>query len=166
MTQKPLEEIYTCGVLTLSDKGSQGERQDTSGLALGKLLEEEGYQILAYEIIPDKFELIAKTLASWVDERGIDLIVTTGGTGVSPGDVTPEATATILEREIPGTVAMAWAIPIRSASRKGIFFLPGFTSWVEISKSAVNSRAPPTSRRFPENNDFTSSRKRRPNPAT
>jgi molybdenum cofactor synthesis domain-containing protein len=102
MSQDESLEIYTCGVLTLSDKGSRGEREDTSGLALCELLVEEGYQLSAYEIIPDSLELIARKLVSWVDEKNIDLIITTGGTGVSPGDVTPEATATILDRQIPG----------------------------------------------------------------
>lgn len=92
----------SCGVLTLSDKGSRGEREDTSGAMLKTLLEEQGYRIAAYTIIPDRQELIEATLKEWVDKQQIDLIVTTGGTGVSPSDRTPEATRNIVDLEIPG----------------------------------------------------------------
>jgi molybdenum cofactor synthesis domain-containing protein len=93
---------YTCGVLTLSDKGSRGEREDTSGALLKKILAGQGFTIVAYEVIPDQQDLIESTLISWVDEKKIDLIVTTGGTGVSPSDRTPEATRRVIELEIPG----------------------------------------------------------------
>ncbi|BCO08902.1 molybdenum cofactor biosynthesis protein [Desulfolithobacter dissulfuricans] len=96
------DQIYTCGILTLSDKGSRGEREDTSGAMLREMLGEAGYDIVAYEVIPDRQELIEATLVSWADTRGIDLIVTTGGTGVSPSDVTPEATRNVIDREVPG----------------------------------------------------------------
>ncbi|WP_456385331.1 MogA/MoaB family molybdenum cofactor biosynthesis protein [Desulfolithobacter sp.] len=96
------EQIYTCGILTLSDKGSRGEREDTSGAMLREILADAGYDIVAYEIIPDRQELIETTLVSWADTRDIDLIVTTGGTGVSPSDVTPEATRNVIDREVPG----------------------------------------------------------------
>ena len=93
---------YTCGVLTLSDKGSRGEREDTSGALLKKILAGQGFIVVAYEVIPDQQDLIESTLISWVDEKKIDLIVTTGGTGVSPSDRTPEATRRVIELEIPG----------------------------------------------------------------
>jgi len=93
---------YSCGVLTLSDKGSRGEREDTSGQALKELLGKQGYDIVAYEVIPDRQTLIESTLISWVDEKKIDLIITTGGTGVSPSDRTPEATRHVIDLEIPG----------------------------------------------------------------
>ncbi len=93
---------YSCGILTLSDKGSRGEREDTSGVALQEILAAEGFSVAAYEVIPDQQDLIESTLISWVDEKRIDLIVTTGGTGVSPSDRTPEATRKIIELEIPG----------------------------------------------------------------
>ncbi|MCI5222340.1 MAG: MogA/MoaB family molybdenum cofactor biosynthesis protein [Candidatus Electrothrix sp. AR4] len=93
---------YTCGVLTLSDKGACGEREDTSGVALKKILSEHGFRVIAYEIIPDQQELIESSLITWVEELHIDLIVTTGGTGVSPRDRTPEATRRVVELEIPG----------------------------------------------------------------
>ncbi len=96
------DQRYSCGILTLSDKGSRGERQDTSGTYLRELFAEEGYNVIAYQVIPDQHRRIVATLTSWVDDREIDLIITTGGTGVSPSDVTPEATREVIDREIPG----------------------------------------------------------------
>lgn len=93
---------FSFGVLTMSDKGSRGEREDTSGSYLLKELTSEGYCRKAYEIIPDQVAAIKETLLSWVDEKKIDLIVTTGGTGVAPTDVTPEAMDDVIEKEIPG----------------------------------------------------------------
>jgi len=99
MTSAP---VYSCGILTLSDKGSRGEREDTSGAILKEIMAEAGFEITAYAIIPDKLELIRQTLIEWADIRELDLIITTGGTGISPTDVTPEATARIIDRELPG----------------------------------------------------------------
>ncbi len=94
--------MYSCGILTLSDKGSRGEREDTSGPLLREMLTGQGFVVTAYEIIPDQQPLIESTLIAWVDEKKIDLIVTTGGTGVSPSDRTPEATRRVIDLEIPG----------------------------------------------------------------
>ncbi len=93
---------FSFGVLTLSDKGSRGEREDTSGPYLVSLLREQGYREEAYEIIPDLVANIQEKLIAWVDEKKIDLIITTGGTGVAPTDVTPEAMVSVIEKEIPG----------------------------------------------------------------
>lgn len=93
---------FSFGVLTMSDKGSRGERVDTSGPYLVQTLKDLGYRQKAYLVIPDSVPEIQKTLISWVDDDGIDLIVTTGGTGVAPTDVTPEAMSAVLEKEIPG----------------------------------------------------------------
>ena len=89
-------------ILTLSDKGSRGERIDTSGPALSSWLAGHGVETTRSAIIADDAQEIAVTLAEWADSDVADLILTTGGTGVSPRDVTPEATRTILDREIPG----------------------------------------------------------------
>lgn len=96
------EPSYTCGILTVSDKGSRGERQDTSGPALVKILTEQGFTVTASHIVPDRQEAIQETVRRWVDEEGVDLVISTGGTGVSPSDVTPEATRPLLDKEIPG----------------------------------------------------------------
>ncbi len=90
------------GILTLSDKGARGERTDLSGPALSKWLSSRGVETVAYEMIPDESGLISEKLAEWSDSGTLDIILTTGGTGVSPRDVTPEATMKILERTIPG----------------------------------------------------------------
>lgn len=89
-------------ILTLSDKGSRGEREDGSGPALRCWLEERGVPTLRSDIIADEADEIAKTLSEWADSNEFDLILTTGGTGVSPRDVTPDATLKILDRVIPG----------------------------------------------------------------
>lgn len=94
--------IITCGVLTISDKGARGERQDTSGEQLQTVLTDNGFSVKAYEIVPDQKEIISKKLSEWADSLQLDLIITTGGTGVDPSDVTPEATQAIIDREIPG----------------------------------------------------------------
>lgn len=95
--------IFTCGVLTMSDKGSQGKRQDTSGPQLQRQIEAAGsFTVTEYTIIPDNPEQIKATLLHWVDEKNLDLILTTGGTGVSPTDQTPETTLPLLDKEIPG----------------------------------------------------------------
>jgi molybdenum cofactor synthesis domain-containing protein len=93
---------FSCAVLTMSDKGARGEREDTSGAMLQGMLREEGYQLRAYAMVPDQIEAIITTLVQWVDQDKIDLILTTGGTGVSPTDVTPEAMRSVIEKEIPG----------------------------------------------------------------
>lgn len=90
------------GILTLSDKGSKGEREDLTGPILKDLVQKEGWMVDAYLILPDDEDQIIETLIRWVDEKGLDLILTNGGTGVYPRDVTPEATKKVIEREIPG----------------------------------------------------------------
>lgn len=92
----------TAAVLTISDKGARGERIDTSGPAVCAMLRAHGWEIVCAEILPDELELIKKKLAAYADEQQIALIVTTGGTGFSPRDVTPEATLAVIEREARG----------------------------------------------------------------
>ncbi len=106
-----MQENYTFAVVTMSDKGSRGEREDTSGQYLQEKLAEEGYVFRSYKVVPDNKQIIIDSLIALVDEQKVSLIVTTGGTGVSPSDITPEAMASVIEREIPG---MAEAM--RSAS--------------------------------------------------
>jgi molybdenum cofactor synthesis domain-containing protein len=94
--------VIKAGILTLSDKGSKGEREDLSGKTLKELSEAQGWIVLKYQIIPDEKEKIIEFLKNWVDKEKLDLIITTGGTGVYPRDVTPEATKEVIEKEIPG----------------------------------------------------------------
>lgn len=90
------------GVITLSDKGSRGEREDTSGAAVRELLQQIGGVIERYEVIPDERDLIAARLREWAGSGSLDLILTTGGTGLSSRDVTPQATLSVLDYEVPG----------------------------------------------------------------
>lgn len=89
-------------VLTISDRGSRGERQDESGPAVQEMLRQVGFTIACYEVLPDERPLIQQRLQSLADESHLDLVVTTGGTGLTPRDVTPEATLAVIDREIPG----------------------------------------------------------------
>lgn len=89
-------------VLTISDSAAQGRREDRSGPALYEQLSAAGMEIIARGVVPDEVEAIAERLIEYADERGAELIVTTGGTGVSARDVTPEATRAVADREVPG----------------------------------------------------------------
>ena len=94
--------LITAGIITVSDRGSSGERRDISGKEIRKLLEDISVKIVDYEIIPDEKNIIIDKLIEYTDRKKLDLIVTTGGTGVSPRDVTPDATLEVIEKEIPG----------------------------------------------------------------
>ncbi len=93
---------YTAGVITVSDKGSRGQRADTSGPAVCEMLRQAGYEVVYTNIVPDDLETIKGELLSCADEKRLDLVLTTGGTGFSPRDVTPEATLAVVEREARG----------------------------------------------------------------
>ena len=90
------------GILVISDKGWRGERLDNSGRAAHEVVSQLGIEIAKYEVVPDEAEIISGKLIEWSDEVGIDLIVTSGGTGLSPRDVTPEATLAVIDKPIPG----------------------------------------------------------------
>ena len=102
------------GILTISDKGARQERIDTSGPAVTAVLAEIGATIEKYEIIPDEKEVIARKLVEYADTMRFDLVVTTGGTGVAPRDVTPDATKMVIEKEVPG---MAEAMRMESLKK-------------------------------------------------
>ena len=94
--------MYTAAVITISDKGYRGERVDTSGPNLVEILKEKGFDVTYTSIIPDEREMIREELVKCSDELGIALVLTTGGTGFSPRDITPEATIAVVERPTPG----------------------------------------------------------------
>lgn len=108
---------YTFGVVTMSDKGSKGEREDTSGQYLQTEISQAGYELVFYKIIPDKQDIIVQTIVQAIDELGVALIVTTGGTGVSPSDVTPEAMNDVMEKEIPGMAEAMRSASLAKTSR-------------------------------------------------
>ena len=91
------------GILTVSDRCSRGEAEDASGPVIRKWATEQlGAEVKQQAVVPDERELITDTLVSWSDEEAVDLVLTTGGTGFAPRDVTPEATREVIERETPG----------------------------------------------------------------
>ena len=90
------------GILTISDLGSRGEREDTAGRALKEKLGEMGWSVDRYEIVPDERGVISDRLREWVDDAGLQIILTTGGTGFADRDVTPEATLEVLDKQAPG----------------------------------------------------------------
>jgi molybdopterin adenylyltransferase len=94
--------MIRAAVITVSDKGAAGVRQDLSGPLLQELLSEMGAEVVHYAIVPDEKERIRELLTELADERGLELIISTGGTGPAPRDVTPEATQQVIEREVPG----------------------------------------------------------------
>lgn len=94
--------MYKAAVITVSDKGFLGQREDTSGPTLVKLLTEKGYQVAHTQIVPDDRDAIRQALLTCTDEMAIPLILTTGGTGFSPRDITPEVTMEVVERPTPG----------------------------------------------------------------
>ena len=101
---------YTAAVITVSDKGARGERKDTSGPAVRAMLEEAGFEVVYTSIIPDEKAQIEEELIRCADEKKIALVMTTGGTGFSQRDITPEATLAVIERETRGIPeAMRWA---------------------------------------------------------
>ena len=101
------------GILTLSDRSARGERADASGPALAKLLEGKRWSVAMQSLLPDDQSAIREQLISWADGGDVDVILTTGGTGFSPRDVTPEATRAVIDREAPGL-----AEAMRAASLK------------------------------------------------
>jgi molybdopterin adenylyltransferase len=90
------------GILTISDRSAAGQRADASGPLLEETINTQGWRVVKREIIGDNLSMIQTRLASWADSNEMDVILTTGGTGFSPRDVTPEATAAVLERAAPG----------------------------------------------------------------
>ncbi|HXF86019.1 MAG TPA: MogA/MoaB family molybdenum cofactor biosynthesis protein [Anaerolineales bacterium] len=101
------------GILTLSDRSARGEREDASGPALTHRIQAEGWSVVEHSLLPDEESAIRQTLIAWADSGKMDVILTTGGTGFSPRDVTPEATRAVIQREAPGL-----AEAMRAASLK------------------------------------------------
>ena len=108
---------YTAAVITVSDLGSRGPRAATSGPAVAAMLGEAGFEVVYTAIVPDEKEQISAELTACADKRHIDLIVTTGGMGLSPRDVTPEATLAVLEREIRAIPVAMWVEGLRHTPR-------------------------------------------------
>ncbi len=93
--------MYKIGIITVSDKGSLGERIDESGPAIREMVKELG-DVAKYQVLPDDLEVLKEAMVNMSDKGKVDLILTTGGTGLSPRDNTPEATLAVIDREVPG----------------------------------------------------------------
>ncbi len=102
------------GILTISDRAARGERPDASGPALAQLITGQGWEVPRRSVLPDDLALLRETLISWSEQDDLDIILTCGGTGFSPRDVTPEATRAAIEREAPG---LAEAMRAASSSK-------------------------------------------------
>ncbi len=142
--------MFRVGIITASDKGSTGERQDISGERIRIIVEEHGYEVSFYQILPDEKGILQETMRRLCDENTADLLLTTGGTGFSMRDVTPEATTAIAERMVPGIAeairAYSMTITKRAMLSRGvaairkstlIINLPGSPKAVEESLTYI-----------------------------
>jgi len=131
--------IITVGILIASDKGAKGERADLSGPEAQKLIETVGGVVLDYEIVPDERETISQKLIEMADGKKLDLILTSGGTGFSPRDITPEATSDVIERPAPGLAEAMRASSLQKTDRamlsRGIAGIRGRTLIVNLPGS-------------------------------
>ncbi len=150
------------GILTVSDLGSRGEREDTAGRALGERAEGMGWVVECYEIVPDERDVISDRLREWADDAGLELILTTGGTGFADRDVTPEATLEVLDKQAPGIPEAMRAAGLKKTpmailsrgvagirGRTLIVNLPGSMKGAVESFEAVRRSPPPRHRRHP-----------------
>jgi molybdopterin adenylyltransferase len=147
--------VIRVGILTVSTKGAAGERTDGSGDAIAAWAKQHGYDVAARELVSDDTAAIARVLVSWADGGTMDLILTTGGTGLAARDVTPEATRAVIAREADGIAdfvrAQSWAAFPRAALSRGvagvrgatlIVNLPGSTGGVSDGLAALDHIAP------------------------
>lgn len=102
MSEKANNEMFTAGIITASDKGSAGEREDLSGPAIREYIEREGYKVVSMKILPDDEDALYNEMVRLCDEEQVDVVFTTGGTGLSPRDNTPEATMRAATKNVPG----------------------------------------------------------------
>ncbi|PWK05188.1 MogA/MoaB family molybdenum cofactor biosynthesis protein [Tumebacillus permanentifrigoris] len=119
---------WNVGILTSSDKGARGEREDLSGQVIREMVLDVDMEVTEYIVIPDEFETIRDALIEFCDDAKLDLIVTTGGTGLARRDVTPEATLAVIDREVPG---MAEAMRAASLAK---------TKFAMLSRAVVGTR--------------------------
>ncbi len=127
--------MINIGILTISDKGSQGQRYDRSGEVIREGLSRIESTIIKYEVIPDEQAVIAGRLAEWADGGGVDVIITAGGTGLSQRDVTPEATLSVVDKTAPG---FAEAMRLKSLEKTPMAMLSRATAGVRKQCLIIN----------------------------
>ena len=102
MSESSIKKYFRAGIITASDKGSAGEREDLSGPAIREMIEANGYEVISLKVLPDEEERLYEEMVRLADEENVDVIFTTGGTGLSPRDHTPEATLRAATKNVPG----------------------------------------------------------------
>ena len=127
--------MFSVGILTISDKGAQGQRYDESGQVIRDSLSQLDSHVVKYEIIPDEETVIARKLAEWADEGNVDVALTTGGTGLSYRDVTPEATLSVVDKIVPG---FAEAMRVKTFDKTPMVMLSRATAGVRGKCLIVN----------------------------
>jgi len=127
--------MFNVAILTLSDKGSRGEREDLSAGVIRDLVEQQGWQVGDYRVIPDDYDVIKEALVDLVDRGKYDLILTTGGTGLGPRDNTPEATQAVIDKEVPG---LAEAMRMESLKKTNRAMLSRAVAGIRGSTLIVN----------------------------
>ncbi|MCR4400342.1 MAG: MogA/MoaB family molybdenum cofactor biosynthesis protein [Syntrophomonadaceae bacterium] len=136
--------MFRAAIVILSDKGARGERRDQSGDVIRGMLESIGGQVVDYAVLPDEKEVIIEKLVELSDRLGVDLVVTSGGTGLAPRDVTPEATAAVVERVVPGMAEAMRAYGMQKTPRamlsRGMAGLRGRTLIVNVPGSPRGAR--------------------------
>lgn len=131
--------MYRAGIVTLSDKGAAGEREDKSGAVIKEILETAGYEVVAQSLLPDEGEALKTELIRLSDQVQCDLVLTTGGTGFSRRDVTPEATMAVAERNAPGIAeairAYSMTVTKRAMLSRGVSVIRGGTLIINLPGS-------------------------------
>ena len=131
--------MFRVGIITASDKGSAGERKDISGDRIKSIVSEHGYEVSYYQLLPDEKDILQETMRRLCDENIVDLLLTTGGTGFSMRDVTPEATIAIAERMVPGIAeairAYSMTITKRAMLSRGVAAIRGCTLIINLPGS-------------------------------
>ena len=126
--------MYKIGIITVSDKGSRGEREDRSGPAIREIAESLG-EVTSYQVLPDDLDVLIEGLVNLSDKKRVDLIFTSGGTGLSARDNTPEATLAVIDREVPG---LAEAMRMESMKKTNRAMLSRAVSGVRNRTLIVN----------------------------
>lgn len=131
--------MYRAGIVTLSDKGAAGEREDVSGAVIREILEKAGYEVVSYRLLADEGKDLKEELMRLSDEVECDLVLTTGGTGFSPRDVTPEATLAVADRNAPGIAeairAYSMTVTKRAMLSRGASVIRGSTLIINLPGS-------------------------------
>lgn len=131
--------MYKVGIVTLSDKGAAGEREDVSGKKIMELLAGEQYEVVSYKVLPDERKQIEEELIRLADECDCNLVLTTGGTGFSPRDITPEATLEVADRNAPGIAeairAFSMTVTKRAMLSRGVSVIRGQTLIINLPGS-------------------------------